>query len=299
MRVNYVTMADETMPAVRYRMLIPGRYIDGYLSKIPVDADLHVFTKPYTSDETVLKCTLAMAKQVDYVFDLCDDIFQRSGPVPGFLKEMVKGAKCVTTCTDVVAKSIEDETGVKPVVISDPTEFSQKKIKSIENPSVMWFGSISNFHVLKHVKCPYPVEIVCSKEAKPRLYKLKGFDYTFTEWSVEALEKAFARNNIVIVPTYNERSKFHNYLGKSPNRVVESIRNGLSVVAAPIPSYQRFSKWITLDWDIERGLKSVKQLTEEAQDYVEENHGYEVIGKQWENLFRSILGAEGAYSLTG
>ena len=210
-------------------MLIPGSHIGGcHLSNIPIEADLHFFTKPYADDKTYLECVLAMASKVDYVFDLCDDIFQREGPVPEFIRKMIRGAKCVTTSTDTVGEMIKKETGIDPVVISDPTEFTEKKIKSIDNPRVMWFGSKSNFHVLKEVKCPYPIEVVAHKDMKPRMHKIKGFDYTFTEWSVESLEKAFSRNNVCIIPTLNARSKLHNYLAKSPNRVVEAVRNGLS-----------------------------------------------------------------------
>ncbi len=290
MLVNYITACKETMPAYRYRMRIPGQQMDAYgISHYPVTADIHVLSKPYISDPLTLMSLMNMVEGLDYVFDLCDDIFRREY-VGNYIRHMISNAKAVTCSTDGMKDIILEETGVEATVISDPTEFEEQPIKDISNPSVMWFGSATNFDILKYVNCPYPIEVVSDVSVKDRL-KTVSFDWTFTEWSLENMRKAFKRNNVVIVPTFNDKNVNHNYTTKSPNRVFEAIRNGLSVVAAPIPEYQKFGDFITLDWDMENGLKNIRQITPEAQKYVRENHSPEVIGNQWKQLFRSLLGS--------
>jgi hypothetical protein len=290
MQVNYVTACKETMPAYRYRMRIPGKQMDAYgISHYPVTADIHVFSKPYISDPTTLMAMMNMSQGIDYVFDLCDDIFRREY-VGNYLRYMISNAKAVTCSTEGMKDIIFEETGVTAHVISDPTEFEEKPIKDISTPRVMWFGSATNFDILKYVHCPYPVEIVSDISVKDRLKSgAVSFDWTFTEWSLDAMKSAFMRNNIAIIPTFNDKNENHNYTTKSPNRVFEAIRNGLSVVAAPIPEYQKFKDFITLDWDMENGLKNIRQITPEAQKYVRDNHSPEVIGNQWKQLFRSLL----------
>jgi len=288
MQVNYITACNETMPAYRYRMRIPGQQMDVYgISHYPITADIHVLSKPYISDPLTLMSLMNMAEGLDYVFDLCDDIFRREY-VGNYIRHMISNAKAVTCSTDGMKDIILEETGVEATVISDPTEFEEQPIKDISNPSVMWFGSATNFDILKYVNCPYPVEVVSDISVKDRL-KNVSFDWTFTEWSLENMQKAFKRNNVVIVPTFNDKNVNHNYTTKSPNRVFEAIRNGLSVVAAPIPEYQKFGDFITLDWNMENGLKNIRQITPEAQKYVRDNHSPEVIGNQWKQLFRSLL----------
>jgi hypothetical protein len=298
MRVNYVTPAQEDMPAVRYRMIIPGEYIGEYeISMTPVDADIHVFCKPYTQDQFILKAYYDMSRRYNYVFDVCDDVFDREGDVPAYMKAMIDGAEKVTCSTESLKSRIHEVTGRVAFVISDPYEFDEGKIKSIENPAVMWFGSEPSFDTLKNIKCDYPVEIVCKNSDRVRHNRSQlQFDNTITEWSIENMKKAFNRNNIVIIPTH-KKNKNHNPKTKSPNRVIESIRQGMAVVAAPIPSYEQFSDWITLDENI--SLDNVKQMNPEAQKYVRENFSQEVIGEQWKNVFDLILGAEQKFSMAG
>ena len=289
MRVNYVTAAPDTMPAVRYRMILPGNYIGDYdISMIPVEADVHVFCKPYTEDPYVLNAYKDMAKRLTYVLDICDDVFQREGPVPDYMLHMAKGAAAVTASTEQIREKLLTF-GIEAYVISDPYEFPETEPKSIDSPRVMWFGNKTSFDTLLNVECDYPVEIVC-KDSKMIQHnrRLLKFPTTLTEWSIENMKRAFKRNNVVIIPSKKD-TKDHTYSAKSPNRVVESIRNGMSVVAAPLPSYKQFDKWITLNWDMKLDLKP---MTEEGQKYVRDNFDISIIGEQWKTLFDSILGVE-------
>jgi hypothetical protein len=252
------------------------------ISDFPVKADLYVFSKPYHSSPGLLAATLEIASHRKYIFDLCDDLFWRTDDVVEYTRQMIKNAACVTTSTESMKDVIIEETGVVPVVISDPCEFSEKPIKDISEKKLMWFGTPTNVASINRLEINYPLEIVTQLSSDvEHLLKQAPFEYTFTEWSLENMEKAFERNNIVVIPADTSQRKKRI---KSPNRVFESIRNGLSVVASPIDSYKQFSKWINLDMDIE----NVKQITPEAQKYVRDNFDISVIGEQWKTLISSL-----------
>lgn len=285
MRVNYVTLSDERMPAYRYRMKIPGEYIGNYIiTPRPVEADIHFFSKPYFSDPVLLTAYLKMASRTKFVLDICDDIFKRESAVPEYMKKMAYWAAAITVPTEVMRQRVKEETGRDAIIIEDPCEFEERPIKDISDPKVMWFGTPQNACTFSNVHLDFPIEIVSTKKEEFDRYIQ---NYTFVEWSLEAMKDAFSRNNIVVIPSRKERNNAQNWMGKSPNRVIESIRNGLSVVAAPVPSYKQFD--ITLDWDIARGLKNIKQTTPEMQRYVDDNFSKSAIGEQWKQLFRKVL----------
>lgn len=290
MRLNYVTLADERLPAYRYRMKLPGEYLGNYeITPYPVEADLHFLSKPYHSRKDILTLMLKKASKLRFVLDICDDIFERDSAVPEYMVKLSKFAAVVTVPTDEMGKRVKEETGIDAEIISDPCEFPQKEIKDISEPKVMWFGTHSNLVTLKNAYIECPLEILCSRCG----YKAaKELGATFTEWSMENMSLAFERNNIVVVPSVGKKRQV-----KSPNRVSESIRSGLSVVAAPIPSYQQFD--ISLNWDMNEGLKNIKKTTPELQKYVNDNFDISVIGEKWKNLFGSILDVEGESLKTG
>lgn len=290
MKLNYVTLSDNTMPAYRYRMYIPGEYLGDYaITDSPVDADIHIYSKPYHQNEMLLSQHLQLAAGRTIVLDICDDIFTRKGPVPSYMRQLASMAEAVVVPTELMKERVKQETGRDAVIISDPCEFPEKPIKDISEPKVMWFGTFTNLFTLKDVDLEYPLEVVSARRAYKACQEIGA---KFTEWSLDNMKDAFERNNIVIIPSVNERR-----LVKSPNRVFESIRSGLSVVAAPIPSYQQFD--ITLDWDMNRGIKNIKKTTPELQKYVRDNFDISVIGEQWRTLFDSILGVEQESLKTG
>ena len=273
------------MPAYRYRMKLPGEYLKSIgnsyeITDLPIEADLHIYCKPYHQNEELLEATMQLASKRRIILDICDDVFKRTGPVPQYMRNMAKMAEAITVSTEYLQQTVMNETGCEAVVISDPCEFPQKQIKDISEPKIMWFGTFTNIIALRDMDLNYPLEILCSRKG----YKAaKEIGAKFTEWSMEAMHDAFDRNNIVIIPSLDK------YLqqAKSPNRVFESIRSGLSVVAAPLESYKQFD--ITLDWDMNNGLKSIKQTTPELQKYVDDNFNISVIGEQWNQLFQKTI----------
>jgi len=286
MKINYVTLADERLPAYRYRMKMIGEYLGDYeITKVPVEADIYVFSKPYHENEDLLSGYLNIARRKKFVFDLCDDVFVRGGPVPEYTRRMVNIAQAVTVPTWKMADRVKEETGIDAVVISDPCEFPERPIKDISDPKIMWFGTSTNLITLNFMEFPYSVEVVTVDRPDIREWlNALPYETRFTEWSHKNMEEAFERNNIVIIPSTLSKKR----QVKSVNRVAESIRSGLSVVAAPLPSYLQFDKYISMDWDIREGLKNIKQTTPEAQKYVSDNFDISVIGEKWKKLFSKL-----------
>lgn len=286
-RLNYVTFCDERMPAYRYRMSIPGEYLknNGWgveITQRAIDADIHFYSKPYHDDTYLLASVAKEASSRRFIFDICDDVFWRDNSVPDYTRMMANLAEIVTVPTVDMGEVVKRETGCDSFVIPDPCEFKRKPIKDISNPRVMWFGTYTNMKALKDVSLDYPLEVVCSRESYKAAMHIPS-DVTFTEWSLENMEKAFERNNIVIIPVEKKESKNV----KSPNRVVEAIRNGLSVVAGDIPSYHQFG--IRIDSDMNEGISNIVKTTESMQDYVDDNFDISVVGEQWLNQLNSTL----------
>lgn len=271
------------MPAYRYRMQDIGEYLedDYVITNSPVEADIHVFSKPYHNDWQILKTMLTYASACkNVVFDLCDDLFWREMFVVDYTKDMIRNAKVVTTSCESMKELIKEQTGVDAVVIEDFTYFPKKEIKDISEPKLMWFGTKTNLSQLLRVRTDYPIEVVCQSGSDSRnIMKRMLFDHTFTEWSLESMEEAFYRNNIVILPCGKDRRN----LAKGHNRVSESIKSGLSVVASPIPSYQEFSDQIELTEDFEN--MKFKQLKDQS---CIDRFDIKVIGEKWKNLFNQL-----------
>lgn len=294
-RVNYVTVSNDSFASYRYRIGLIGKYLGNCLvTYLPVEADVHVFSKAVSNDQVLLLSILRMASGLNFVFDVCDDVFRRSGISRHYTVEMCRMARVVTVPTKEMAEVVSRETSVEPVVICDPCEFPEKPIKDISEKRLLWFGNELNLNQLKDLKLDSPLEVVCKESTRDTVNSLP-FETKFTEWSLGNMREAFDRNNVVIIPSDDNYKR----QVKSPNRVVESIRNGLSVVAYPLPSYSQFGEFVTLDTSIERGLKDLKQLSREAQEYVSETFDISVIGEQWKTLFDSTLDVETKSSMVG
>lgn len=264
MRVNYVTLAEDSMASRRYRMELIGKYLGDYVvTEFPVKADIHVLTKPFITNPLLLDTYLTRARTLDFVFDISDPRFT------DYVKEMIGMAVAVTVPTVKMAELVKEETGVIATVIQDTYEFEERPIKDISEPKVMWFGHHSN---LKYLNVRYPVEVITTEGVLDKVDK----NYTIIPWSINNMLEAFDRNNIVVIPT--------EYDWKSPNRVIESIRQGMTVVASPIDSYKEFD----INFSKDMGLDNLKQTTPELQKYVSDNFNIQVIGEKWKQLFEKV-----------
>jgi len=274
MKINYITLASKELAARRYRMEMPGEYIGDYIvTNFPCIADVYVMGKAYTKDELLLQTYLARAKKLSFVFDLCDDIFDREEH--DYYRKMIMLAEKVVVPTEAMREVVIKETGIYPTVIPDPYAFDEKPIKDISEPKYLWFGHPTNLKYLEQVK-HMKLEVVTTDSPETRDF-LKDYNCTLTEWSAENLQEAFDRNNVVLIPSDDSRKNSV----KSNNRVIESIRQGMSVIAHPIPSYKEFD--ISFDFD------KIKKTTPELQKQVRDNYNISVIGEKWKKTLSSTL----------
>jgi hypothetical protein len=253
----------------RYRIDIPSRELinKGHACWEGDDGDIVYFAKHF-GDKDLEVAEHCKSRGQKVVFDCCDDHFNNE--FGDHYRKMALLADAVTVPTETMAQIVMDETGLEATVISDPYEYPEANPKT-PGPKLFWFGHQSNLDTIKGLS-------------------LNGYQLgvlTGAQWSYENMLKGFSLTDIVIIPT-NPKKQY-----KSPNRMVESIRQGHYVVAGPMPAYEGYGMWIGdihegIDWAINHP-EEVQSAILDAQDIVREKHSPTVIGAQWETLFRSLL----------
>lgn len=269
-------MADDRLASYRYRMQIPSRNIgyESVFSKTPVNADIHFFSKAFNPEELIMAESCSRV-----VYDLCDDWFIQNGREKR-ARDFCELADAVTCPTSQMADRIFTETGIKATVIGDPCEFTELPPKDQDELNVLWFGHSTNLNAVEFGRYKCNLEIVTS--IRPKVFG----NIKFTKWSMENMRLAFERNNVVIIPSKDHPS---NYV-KSPNRLVESLRSGLYVIASPLPSYREFNEYAELVLDIPSALEKRRDKNRvfNGQQYIRENYSPNVIGEKWNRLFSEI-----------
>lgn len=288
MRLNYISKMDDTFASYRYRMLIPGRELvakghDVQFSRFFRTAtDTVVFSKHfhYPEADTAILCKQQGQK---VVFDVCDNHLDDS-PHREHYAAMIKLADTVTCSTPELAEVIQDKIGVSSIVISDPYEFAEvEPVKPVlgDRLKLLWFGHASNIDSLRGVWKDLAgnyVMVISGPEAKDYI------KHPVFAWSKGTLEKGFKEADAVIIPSIEDtRRKV-----KSPNRMIESIRQGRFVIANPLPAYEPFREWMWLggmkegiEW-FRAHLDEVPDRIKAAQAYIRETFSPERIGSEWE-----------------
>ena len=303
MVINYVTELTSGVASIRYRMLIPANHMtcEAYRGPYPVlDADIYVFGKPLANE---LKWAM-MCKEFDriVVWDVSDNHF-RDNAEQGLretYKSMLEMADYITCPTENMAKVIREQ-GREATVIPDPWAYEEIEPKEISEwgdiadtrPKLMMFGNIASMNSMRRVT----KELVADgEEYKICIIGDKRYDWKgviINQWTPSMMEEGFKGSDLVIIPVEtNDRSDV-----KSPNRMVDSIRQGKFVIAEPMPEYKQFSEWMYVG-NIVEGMKWAKahraelpERVRKAQAYVRTLFDPKDIGRKWENLFRSILDA--------
>lgn len=196
-------------------------------------------------------------------FDICDDHF--NGPHDEHYRYVCQVADRVTCNSAEMGRIIARETGRDAIVIPDPYE-QPERVPRIHD-SLLWFGHQSNLPDLM----PW-VHL-------PKLEIVTGLNLEHvTPWSPAAMDVAFNRAGLVIIPTGKS-------MAKSANRAVESIRRGLFVVAGPLPAYETLGIYLG---DIGRGIEwalankgEVIEKIKTAQKQVAVEYAPERIGRLW------------------
>ncbi len=274
MLVGWIVPEDPKLASVRYRCLIPKEGLErlGVKSHFGV-GDVTIVSKHWCPLEEVEKIESPM------IFDMCDDHF--NGPFDAYYRRAIDLADLVVCSTQKLAERVAIETGVTPTVISDPYEFSKcgAQMPSGRVKNVFWYGHSTNI-----------------KSLRRELPRLGGYSLQMVSdapgchpWSHQEMMRWFGWCDAVIIPTdQNEKKQV-----KSPNRMVEAIRNGRYVVANPMSSYSAYGMW---QGDILEGLTWASENPEKAleavqrgQEIVEELHSPMVIAKQWKEAIECLL----------
>lgn len=284
MKVTWKAIPDEALASYRYRVRIPMEHmradgIDATLNSR--DADVVIFSKHWdkAGDPVLARQLIKAGKKV--VMDICDDHFGTEHR--DHYIRMCDLADAVVVCTERLKERVLEETGRDAKVISDPYEYPEHPVRFINEPPVLfWHGHANNAPSLAR-ELPRLVEY-----QKVIVGNVPGA----TPWSKQAVMDGFAHGDIAIIPTTNTLKN----QAKSPNRMVEAIRQGRFVVANPMPSYEEFGLWTGdivegIEW-VRKNRKLAMERVKAAQALVRLRHEPLMLARSWASLCASILGAE-------
>lgn len=234
--------------------------------------DVTVFSKHWFPIDDLEACPSKI------VFDMCDDHF--GGRHDEYYRRAIRRADVVTCSTARLAQRVIEETGVTPKQVTDPYEFprAEPAIPSGKVRNLFWFGHPTNVPALRAELDRLPEYRVLAISDAPGT----------VPWSMGNMLIGFGGCDAVILPIEDKPKK----MCKSPNRMVESIRQGRYVVANPMPAYAPYGMWMG---DIRQGLEFMARDPEGAlesvrmaQEIVEELHAPAVVGKRWKEVFECL-----------
>ena len=240
------------MASGRYRSIIPAQ-------------QLHRLGVEQGNDWLIIgKHGWNWAKETDgfkrVCFDVCDDHF--AGQHGDHYRRICDAADLVTCNSHEMARIITDQTGREAVMIPDPYEQPQKPPRV--NVRLLWFGHASNL-----------------KDLMPWIH-LPNLDVVSnglgTQWSPEAMDLAFDRAGLVIIPTGKS-------MAKSGNRAIESIRRGLFVIAGYLPAYADLGVYVGnigdgVKWALSHQDEVIARIAK-SQAYIRDEYSPERIGALW------------------
>jgi hypothetical protein len=234
-------------------------------------ADVLVFAKPMPAEVELAK--KAKARGAKVIVDVCDDHI-----AVNHYQAMIDLADVVTCPTKEMARLLQ---GAE--VIEDPYEY-EECAPHMRMDRLMWFGHPSNLKTIRGRDFGRPVRVISSGPG-------------VVQWSPEIMRAEFAEADIVVLPASASY--------KSPNRAVESIRQGCFAVAEPHPSLEGFPIY---KGDIKEGIEwAIKnpqlanQMTREAQWFVSQRFSPKTQANAWKKILGldSTLDAANAFGRTG
>ncbi len=295
MRLDYIVSPKiKHLPSYRYRIGLPMKHMNPGVHRVRVtedydgEADIIVMTKykrPATEQAIAVDAKKAGTR---VIFDMCDNHFMseaQGGVVKDHNYMMCDLATDITCPTYEMVKVIKEYAGRDAVVIPDPWEMPEIEPTEFSGiPKVMWYGfdTTINRYALLGAKIKYPLECISQVDERGTFDNV-----TFIPYSHEEMLAGFRRNDIVAIPSINDAR----CLTKSHNRLLEGLRGGMIVCAAPLPSYQEFADFCYLDWDINRAIEAVLddpdaaiEKTRAGQEYIRERYSPKTIARQWQKF---------------
>jgi len=314
--IRFVNYSGLSMASYRYRTLMPAQLLDslGYDVKI-CRADqktvpgIYIFSKHFNPKEeyvfakklkdpnfTAANVTSVIAGEGNnksiIIFDICDSHFNADN-IGSYYKEMVKLADIVVCSTEkmkeVVQKHCSDsEQGRNPWVILDSYEFPERTPRfnweQSDITSILWYGHPTNIKHLQRVWNDLGGSnlMIITKEGVQ--LEVDGKPFPIVPYSIDSLLWGFAQCDITIIPNAGSNS------AKGANRMIESIRQGVFVVAEPMPAYEEFRDWMYIG-EIKEGIEWCRQNKAElqgriqkAQEYIIKEYNPTKTGERWQRL---------------
>lgn len=240
------------------------------------------------------------------VADICDNHF---GNFHGdYLRTLCAMADMITVNTPTMGDIVQQHTGRRASVCSDPVEGAKMPPRFVPGPRlrVLWFGHQSNLKSCAHALPEFlrlvehfdielhlvtaahrGAEDICAqinRQLAPRA------NARFTPWSLKVMQPAFEQCDVVIIPGPPE---YQAKVARSANRLIESLWAGRAVVAHPIAAYQEFSSFSYLETDLARGVlqaiehrdETIRRI-ERGQAYIEAKYTPGKIADQWESALK-------------
>jgi len=260
-KISFIHSGCPLTASYRYRAKMPAEALG-----IPLNRwgdGILVLSKP-TEQEVSFASYYKKKGRTKIVADFCDDHFDRA-----HYRALLELADRIVVPTANMAGRIKWDTQIIP----DPYEFEEVEPHCNGN-RLLWFGHGSNLHSFQRI-VPGLMDT---------FHLVSNVEGTIP-WSMETMVNEFALADIVLMPATKDY--------KSPNRTVESIRQGCFVVAEPHPALEDFPGiWIG---DIHEGIEWAKhnpqeanQRTKMAQEYVRNNFSPCIQATAWKNLLMEL-----------
>lgn len=283
----------ESSASYRYRTVIPGVELtrlghEVIITPEPVSGAVHVYHKYHLDEDQHLAELLPLTGGV---YDITDDHFdQPLRDIGRLYRRMAAQATALTCSSEALAARILGVTGRNAVVIPDPYEYPEAPHTWRGGFRILWYGHPLNFATLRNVELDGPLEIIT--ECKPGGHT----NVIMTPWSHETMLRGFERADVVILPQLDDPKS----QAKSPNRLVNALRQGRFVVASRTPAYQEFEDYVYLTDDRERGMmegvqwarahpEAVSAMVTAGQAYVAERYSPARVAQQWLTVLEGIL----------
>ncbi len=284
-------------PSGRLRCIYPSQALSTFFSEIKIHSLFYGIDKELVNtisrDDVVIVSKLIKEEQVDLIrqlkrkqvrciIDFCDNYFE-TGEHRSITRELLSLADVVTANTPEMTKVIRRQGVVSPeriIYVPDAVDVPavSPRVRQCGTIRLLCYG---NRLVCNHISRWIPslfelsrsvdlsLEVITSLDAETLRWISKTneklderFQISLTKWNEFALEEAFKRCDIVLIPS--DPNDSFNYT-KSTNRLVECINRGKPVVAFPLPTYMHFNDVLLLTDNVTTGISDLQKMSYEEK----------------------------------
>lgn len=263
--VNFVTRGGPHLVSYRGRITAPAILMRERGWKVSIGdyqpgASVHVFSKHWNKEQDLYRIKQSPCG----IFDVCDDHFD--GPHASYYRAMCDAAKVVVTSSEGLK-----EIAGRGVVIYEPYELPEGKVRTPTEKKALWFGHQANLYTVA-----------------PHLEAMKGLGWdirlvmnapperpNFFPFSLRTLKEQLSWCHVVLLPQPKA--------WKSPNRMVETFRAGRLPMLDKIPAYEGWGVptgdlWSRLETVLETDWTPQLLM---AQERVRREFSPQAVGKAW------------------